>query len=354
TPETVLDCGNSGTTTRLLMGLLAGRPFCAALTGDASLRSRPMRRVTEPLQRMGAGVRELERPDRLPVELCGATLVGIHHRSPKASAQIKSAVLLAGLSGGVAVSVHEPGQSRDHTERMLAALGARVSAGRAADGGWEVGFEPPTGPLRPLEMAVPGDPSSAAFLAALALLADEGELTITGVDLNPTRTGFFRVVERMGARIEVVDERDSGGEPVGDLVVHAGRLRSTTVGGDEVPSMIDELPVLATLAARAEGETVVRGAEELRAKESDRIVAIVSNLREIGVEAEELPDGFVVHGTDRPLRGRVRTYHDHRIAMAFGVLAALQENDLAIEAPEVVDVSFPGFWHLLARLTSNA
>jgi 3-phosphoshikimate 1-carboxyvinyltransferase len=310
-----------------------------------------MRRVTDPLQEMGATVRELGRPDRLPLEIRGGTLRSIHHRSPKASAQIKSAVLLAGLSGGVPVSVWEPGQSRDHSERMLSALGARVEAG-GADGGWLVRFEPPAGPLSPLHFAVPGDPSSAAFPAALALLADAGELRLEGVDLNPTRTGFFRAVERMGARISRADEREQGGEPVGDLVVHASTLRGIEVTGEEVPSMIDELPVLAALAARAEGETTVRGAEELRAKESDRIAALVSNLRALGVEAEEFPDGFAVRGSDRPLAGHVRTHHDHRIAMAFGVLAALPGNRITIEAPEVVDVSFPGYWELLRSLAS--
>jgi 3-phosphoshikimate 1-carboxyvinyltransferase len=345
-PAETLDCGNSGTTVRLLMGLLAGRPFCSTLTGDDSLRSRPMRRVTEPLSLMGVRVRELGPPDRLPIELCGGALRKIAYRSPKASAQIKSAILLAGLSGGVEVQVWEPGLSRDHTERMLRSMGVAVE-GRRSDGGWEVRLDPITMPLPPLEMEVPGDPSSAAFLLAAALLAEGGELLVPGVAINPTRTGFFAVVARMGGGIEVSNRRESGGEPVGDLFARPARLRGTEVGGAEVPSMIDELPVLAVLAARAEGETVVRGAEELRAKESDRISAIVTNLRAIGVEAEELPDGFVVQGTDRPLTGLVHTHHDHRIAMAFGVLGALPGAELEIEAPEIVDVSFPGFWETI-------
>jgi 3-phosphoshikimate 1-carboxyvinyltransferase len=348
-PAAVLDCGNSGTTARLMLGLLAGRPFCASLTGDGSLRSRPMRRVTEPLGRMGAVMRELDVPDRLPVEVCGGSLRGIEHRSPKASAQIKSAVLLAGLSGGVPASVVEPERSRDHTERMLTALGVTVRAA-AADGGWRVELEPPTGPLPPLEMDVPGDPSSAAFLVALALLADAGVLRVPGVALNPTRVGFFRVVERMGGRVTLTQTAETAGEPVGEIAATAGPLRGTRVEGDEVPSLIDELPVLAVLAARAEGETVVRGAEELRAKESDRIRAIVENLRAVGADAEELPDGFVVRGSDRPLEGRVRTHHDHRIAMAFGVLAALPGCSIRIEDPAVVDVSFPDYWATLRAL----
>lgn len=351
-PAAVLDCGNSGTTARLMMGLLAGRPFCSRMTGDQSLRSRPMRRVTEPLQAMGASVRELEQPDRLPIELCGGQLAPFSHRSPKASAQIKSAILLAGLSGGVPVEVWEPILSRDHTERVLRSMGVQLQ-GEAADGGWKVALTPPDGPLPPLDMTVPGDPSSAAFLIAFAMLAGRGEIRIRNVGLNPTRTGFFDAARRMGADVETVDPREAGGEPVGDLVVRGGTLRGVEIGAAEVPSMIDELPMLAVLAARAEGETVVRGAEELRAKESDRIQAMVTNLRAIGADAEELPDGFVVRGSDAPLTGSVRTHHDHRIAMAFGVLAATPNATLSIEDPEVVDVSFPGFWELLPSLAGD-
>lgn len=353
-PRETLDCGNSGTTARLMMGLLAARPFCSTLTGDGSLRSRPMRRVTEPLTAMGARVRELDRPDRFPVELCGGPLAPFSYRSPKASAQIKSAILLAGLSGRVAVEVREPIQSRDHTERMLRALGVQVDDGPAPDGGWRAAISAPPATLPPLDMRVPGDPSSAAFFIALALAARGGELVIRNVGLNPTRTGFLEVARRMGGSVVVEGERVAGGEPVGDLVARPGRLRAVSVAAAEVPSMIDELPMLAALATRAEGETVVRGAEELRAKESDRIAAIVENLRRIGADAEELPDGFVVRGTDTPLRGTVRTYHDHRIAMAFGVLGALPGNELEIEDREVVDVSFPGFWELLDALSGSA
>ena len=352
-PRGVLDCGNSGTTARLMMGLLAGRPFCSELTGDESLQSRPMRRVTGPLSRMGARVRELGTPDRLPLELCGGALQTLEYTSPKASAQIKSAILLAGLSARVRVTVTEPILSRDHTERILSALGVSVESGPAADGAWRVSLSPPTRDLPGLEMEIPGDPSSAAFLVALALLAGDGELIIRNVGLNPTRTGFFDAVRRMGGALESENERLSGGEPVGDLVVRPGPLRGISIGAAEVPSMIDELPVLAALASRAEGETVVHGAEELRAKESDRIAAIVGNLRRVGATAEELPDGFVVTGSERPLRGPVLTYHDHRIAMAFGVLAALPGNRLEIGDPEVVDVSYPGFWDTLRALTGG-
>jgi 3-phosphoshikimate 1-carboxyvinyltransferase len=350
-PGEWLDCGNSGTTSRLMMGLLASRPFSSTLTGDDSLRGRPMRRITEPLARMGARFREAGAPGCLPIEVVGGPLHSIDYVSPKASAQIKSAVLLAGLGAGVPVSVTEPMLSRDHTERILRALGETVDT-EDTDAGVRVAFHPSGRPLPPLEMEVPGDPSSAAFLVALALLADEGELRIRNVCINPARTGFFRLVERMGARIGMENERTAGGEPVADLVVGPAALRGIDVGGDEVPDGIDEIPMLAVLAARARGETRITGAGELRVKETDRIAAVAGNLRALGVDAEELEDGMVVRGTEAPLAGRVQAFHDHRIAMAFGVLGAQPGNAVEVDHPEVVDVSFPGFWALLRGLSA--
>lgn len=351
-PAQPLDCGNSGTTVRLLMGLLAGRPFCATLTGDASLSNRPMRRITEPLLQMGADFDDYAHSDRLPITICGGPLRGIEYRSPKASAQIKSAVLLAGLSAGVPVAVLEPEKSRDHTEILLDHLGLTVG-GEAREDGWFVTLDP-NHDLQPIDIDVPGDPSSAAFLAALASLADSGEIRIEGVGLNPTRTGFFDALERMGGKLRYENRRATVGEPVGDLVVEAARLRGIQVGGAEIPAMIDELPLIACLGARAEGETVITGAEELRAKESDRISVVVRNLREIGVEAEERADGMVIRGSDAPLRGKIRVHHDHRIAMAFGVLSRLPNCDIEIDVPDVVDVSFPGYWHTLDGLIEGA
>ncbi len=351
-PAEILDCGNSGTTTRLMLGLLAGRPFEATLTGDGSLRQRPMRRVTEPLGAMGARIDELEHADRLPIRMRGGALRPFQYTSPKASAQIKSALLFAGLSGGVPVRVAEPYPSRDHTERMLSAMGVQIVSGEGDDG-WAVSLTPPAGPLPPLELAVPGDPSSAAFLVAAALLADTGELRIRDVGVNPTRIGFIRLLARMGAFVELHEERSAGGEPIADLVVRPAPLRGVEIGAAEVPALIDELPVIAALAARAEGETRITGAAELRAKESDRIRAMVGNLRAIGVEAEELPDGLVVRGSDRPLGGRIHSHGDHRIAMAFGALAARPENQIRIDDPDVVRISYPGFWAALARITSR-
>lgn len=351
-PDAWLDCGNSGTTARLMMGLLASRPFSSTLTGDDSLRGRPMRRITEPLGRMGARFREAGAPDRLPIEVNGGPLHSIDYVSPKASAQIKSAVLLAGLGAGVPVAVTEPALSRDHTERVLAALGECVDT-EDTGAGVRIVLRPSGNPLPPLDLDVPGDPSSAAFLVALALMADAGELRIRNVCVNPTRTGFLRLVERMGARIVHEDARIAGGEPVADLVVRPAALRGIVVGGDEVPDAIDEIPMLAVLAARAQGETRITGAGELRVKETDRIAAVAGNLRRLGVDAEELEDGMVVRGTDGPLAGRVETFHDHRIAMAFGVLGARPGNAIEIDHPECVDVSFPGFWELLRRLKAK-
>ncbi|HEY0022562.1 MAG TPA: 3-phosphoshikimate 1-carboxyvinyltransferase [Longimicrobium sp.] len=352
-PREWLDCGNSGTTARLMMGLLASRPFNATLTGDDSLRSRPMRRITAPLERMGARFQELGASGTLPIEVGGGPLRPLHYASPKASAQIKSAVLLAGLGAGVPVSVTEPVLSRDHTERMLRGLGEFVQTS-VADGAVHVSLTPSGRALPPLDLSVPGDPSSAAFLVALALLADEGELRIRDVCVNPTRTGFFELVARMGARIARENQREEGGELVADLVVRPARLRGIEVGGQEVPAAIDEIPMLAVLAARAEGETRITGAGELRVKETDRIAAVAGNLRALGVDAEELEDGLIVRGTDRPLSGAVHSYDDHRVAMAFGVLGACPENSVEIDDRAVVDVSFPGFWELLAGVTGQS
>jgi 3-phosphoshikimate 1-carboxyvinyltransferase len=340
-PDEDLDCGNSGTTARLMAGVCAAQPFSSRFIGDASLSKRPMGRVARPLSAMGASF-ELSAGERLPMTVHGAELEKVEWDNENASAQVKSAILLAGACGGVEVVVREPKKSRDHTERMLAARGAEVWVNDDAVLLW------PVQSLPALDVAVPGDPSSAAFFAALAALSTEGTLELPDVCLNPTRTGFFFALARMGAKIEVEDERTEGGETVGTLVCSARELRGTEVAAAEVPSMIDELPMLACLGARADGETVVRGAEELRVKESDRIAAVVGNLRTLGADADELPDGFVVRGNDRPLRGRVVTHGDHRLAMAFGVLGALPGNEIEVDDPACVDVSFPTFWRDLA------
>lgn len=351
-PTDAIDCGNSGTTARLLMGVLAAHRFGSTLTGDLSLRSRPMRRVTEPLSRMGAHFEELGEPDRLPIRIHGGPLDGIDYESPHASAQVKSAILLAGLVGGARVSITEPRLSRDHTERMLLRSSAVLHRDELDDGSARVTLEA-TDSLAPLDFDVPGDFSSAAFIIALACHAATDPVRIVDVGLNPTRTGLLDVLRRMGANIELDNVRESCGELLGDIVVRATALRATRVRIDEVPRLIDEIPVLAAIAVRADGTTRIEGASELRVKESDRIATMVANLRAIGVDAMELPDGLVIHGTDQPLAGSVRTHHDHRIAMAFGVLSAADHVDIAVDDPAIADVSYPGFWNMIHGIATR-
>lgn len=344
-PVDALDCGNSGTTARLLAGVVAGAGLRATFRGDASLSRRPMRRVAEPLRAMGADV-VLAEHGGLPMSVTAGTLRPVDWHSTVASAQVKSAILLAALLGGVRARVQEPHRSRDHTERMLLARGITMECTDTTvtlDAGQS---------LQPVDMRVPADPSSAAFFVALAVLASEGELRLDDVCLNETRTGFLRVLRRMGADITLRDERMEGGEPVGTIVARPSELQAVSIDAGEVASLIDELPLFACVAARAHGESVVRGAGELRVKESDRIATLVSNLRALGATAEELEDGFRVTGTERPLRGGVITHGDHRIAMSFGVLGALPDNRVEIDDRGCVDVSYPHFWNELERVTS--
>ncbi len=351
-PKGALDLCNSGTGARLLAGALAAQPLSAVLTGDASLRGRPMRRIADPLMRMGATVDYLELDGHLPMRVTGGTLAPLGHESAVASAQVKSAVLLAGVGAGVAVEVLEPRRSRDHGERMLEAMGVGVAEEDVARG-WRVRIPSPAPRLRPLDMEVPGDFSSAAFFVAWSMLAGcPAPCMVRGTGLNPTRAGLLSVLARMGGRIEVVPRGTAGGERVGDLRVdaQAARLQAVQVGGDEIPGMIDEVPILAVLAARAEGVTRITGAAELRVKESDRLAALAANLRRIGVAAGELPDGLEIEGTDRPLSGLVESFQDHRIAMAFGVLGATPGCEIRVDDPTVADVSFPGFWRSLQRV----
>ncbi|MGN6391910.1 MAG: 3-phosphoshikimate 1-carboxyvinyltransferase [Gemmatimonadales bacterium] len=343
-PSSVLDCGNSGTTTRLLLGLLAAHPFAATLTGDASLRRRPMRRVTGPLGRMGARFVEREH-DGLPLTIRGGSLEPLRYELPVSSAQIKSALILAGLAGQVDVALREPhGRSRDHTERMLRAFGYGV----VDEGDW-ICFTP-TGRLEPFDRQIPGDPSSAAFLAGAAVLARGGELRIVGVGLNPTRTGFLAVMGRMGASVDRENVVEQFGEPVGDLVARPALLRATDVSPEEVPALIDEIPLLAVLAARAEGTTVFRGVSELRVKESDRLSLIAENLRAVGARAEVAGDDLHVEGGAVPPAGRVRTAGDHRLAMAFAVLGTVPGARIRIDDLACAAVSFPRFPETLRGL----
>ena len=350
-PTSLLDCGNSGTTARLLLGFLSGLSLQAEVTGDDSLRSRPMRRVTDPLGEMGASFEEVGEPNRLPLRARGGQLSPLSYSPPVASGQVKGAILLAGLCGAVDVTVVEPSRSRDHTERMLRRMGVPVQEAVSA-AGWEVSLSPIAGELMPVDLTVPGDFSSAAFLIALGLLRGGSDaLRIDNVGLNPTRTGLLDLFREMGGRIEVQNLRegdDPSGEPAGDLIVFPSELRGVAVGGSQIPLMIDEIPILAVTAALATGATEIRNAGELRVKESDRIRAVVHNLATIGVSAEEYGDGLRIEGQGGRLSGHVSSWKDHRIAMAFGVLGALADHDVSVDEPEVVDVSFPGFWEMVA------
>lgn len=347
-PGDTLNCGNSGTTTRLLLGLLAAHPFRASLTGDKSLRKRPMRRVTVPLQQMGAKVEEQNAQGTLPLSIKGGALRALTHEMPVSSAQIKSALLLAGMAGGVEVNVREPhGQSRDHTERMLRAFGYRVDE---ADG-W-IRFAP-TGTVEPFDMQVPGDPSSSAFPVAAAVLAEAGSLTVTGVCVNPTRVGYLGVLARMGARITRDNETVAFDEPLADLVVGPASLRATEVTAREIPALIDEIPMLAALATRAHGTTVFRDVGELRVKESDRLALIASNITALGGKAEIQGDDLHVTGTEAPPVGKVVTEDDHRIAMAFAILGTVPGAKVKVDNLGCADVSFPGFPAMLKAIRTR-
>ena len=350
-PESALDCGNSGTTTRLIAGLVAGLAGrVARFEGDASLSRRPMRRIAAPLTQMGARVdfEGASGHDGLPMRVHGMPLSAITFVNTHASAQVKGALMLAGLASGSGVTVQEPQRSRDHSERMLIARGVQLAV---SDDGVML---PPGQTLTAVDVVVPSDPSSATFFAALAALADEGELRLENVCLNPTRTGAFDVLRRMGVRIDTEEARTIGGESIGTLVVFPALLRATSIGGAEIPRCIDELPMLACVAARAVGETRITDAGELRVKESDRIRAVVENLRRLGVDAEELPDGMRIVGSQASLSGHVVTHGDHRLAMAFGILGAIPGNRITIDDPGCVSVSYPTFWRDLAQAIGPA
>jgi 3-phosphoshikimate 1-carboxyvinyltransferase len=342
TPHAPLHCGNSGTTARLMLGVLAGEKFQAKLTGDASLRRRPMRRVTEPLKQMGAVI--TEKGDGLPLTIRGGALRGLKYTSPIASAQVKSAILLAGLTGAVSVTIREPYRSRDHTERLFAHLGLAI---HEQDG--VISYQPSDARIPPFTLSVPSDISSAAFLVGAAVLADSGELLIENVGVNPTRTGFIVVLERMGAHVERVNLRDEGGEPVADLVVRPASLTGTEVTAAEIPTLVDEVPVLAVLASRARGTTVFRDVGELRVKESNRLELIAANLRAVGLEAEVQGNDLHVAGRPKPPRGKVETAKDHRLAMAFAVLGTVPGADVELSERKSVAISYPNFFRDLKR-----
>lgn len=343
-PTGVIDCGNSGTTLRLLTGLLAGKPFFSVLTGDASLRKRPMRRVIDPLQTMGAEILGRSGGMLAPLAISGKKLNGIDYRLPIASAQVKSAILLAGLTASGVTTLSEPSRSRDHTERMLRSLGVRFEEnnGRLSVVGGS------SYPGKRIE--VPGDLSSAAFFLVAGAIIEGSEITIRKIGVNPTRTGLLEVLKEMGAEITVTPLEPMGDEPVADLTVRSTSLHGAVIGGDLIPRTIDEFPILCVAAAAAEGETVIRDAQELRVKESDRIAAMAQALRGMGIAVEEFPDGMRIEGKKKWKGTFCETHGDHRIAMSMAIAGLVAEGGNEIDDVACIDTSFPGFLGLLGTL----
>ena len=345
-PSEVIDCGNSGTTMRLLTGLLAGQSFFSVLTGDASLRRRPMRRVIDPLRRMGAEISGRADDHLAPLAIRGRRLSGMDHALPIASAQMKSALLLAGLTASGVTRVREPAPSRDHTERMLSHFGLPCER----RDGW-IGVHG-GGALRGVDIAIPGDFSSAAFFLVAGAVVEGSEVIVDQIGVNPTRTGLIDVLREMGADIVITPRPSLCGEPVAQMTVRWRRLRGTDVSGDRLPSMIDEFPILCVAAAVADGETVIRGAAELRVKESDRIAAMAEALSAVGVTAEALPDGIRIRGGGRLTGGGCQTHGDHRVAMAMAVAALVARRPIVLDDTDSIETSFPDFMAQLASLTS--
>ena len=343
-PANILDCGNSGTTMRLLCGALAGMPFYSVLTGDASLRSRPMARVAVPLSRLGAQIDGRAQGRFAPLGIRGNRLQGGAINSGVASAQVKSALLLAGLHAREPLLVTEPLPTRDHSERLLAAMGAKISAQ-----GNRIELTPGQ-ELQPLQLQVPSDISSAAFWLVAASIVPDSRIELREVGINPTRSGIIEILRAMGGRIEIRNQRLEGGEPVADLIVASATLSAVSIAAEQVPLLIDEIPVLAVAMAVAAGESKVSGAGELRVKESDRIRAVCCNLENLGIQIQEREDGFVISGGQAITGGRVESGGDHRIAMAMAVAALAAQAEVRISGSEAVAVSYPEFWQHMEQL----
>jgi 3-phosphoshikimate 1-carboxyvinyltransferase len=343
-PGDVIDCGNSGTTMRLMSGLLAGQAFFSVLTGDQYLRRRPMKRVVTPLAAMGARIWGRRGGELAPLAIQGARLTPISYVSPIASAQVKSAVLLAGLYAEGETTVREPHLSRDHSERMLTWFGADV---RPFPGGVTIAGRPR---LVARDMLIPGDISSATFFLVAGLITPGAELLIRNVGLNPSRSGAIEILRAMGGELELLNEREQSGEPVADIVVRHSRLRGIEIGGEVVPRAIDEFPVLSVAAALAEGTTTISDAEELRVKETDRIAAMASELNKLGAAVEPTADGMIIHGRERLEGGVVTSHGDHRIAMSCAIASLVASAPVTIHDTACTETSFPGFWDLLESL----
>ena len=344
-PSDVIDCGNSGTTMRLLSGLLAGQNFFSMLTGDQYLRKRPMKRVVEPLSRMGAKILGRSGGALAPLAISGGNLDAIGYDSPVSSAQIKSAIMLAALYANGDTSVREPSLSRDHSERMFGLFGASLKIfhnGVTVTGGCE---------LRGQDVTIPGDISSAAFFIVAALITPGSELLIRNVGVNPTRTGVIDILKSMGGKIALLNEREVSAEPVADILVSSSNLKGTSISGNLVPRAIDEFPVICVAAAYAEGTTSIRDASELRVKETDRIAAMAFNLRELGVDISDHDDGMDIIGAEHLMGGAARSCGDHRIAMSLSVAGLAADDCVTVHDTDCVATSFPTFYPLLEQLT---
>ena len=342
-PDGILDAGNSGTTTRLISGILAGQNFSCELTGDASIQKRPMKRIITPLSLMGANIESIRGNDCAPLRIHGTSLKGIHYDSPVASAQVKSCILFAGMYADQKTSVTEPYLSRNHSELMLGSFGADIHT----EGNTSVISPEPL--LYGQEVAVPGDISSAAYFIAAALLIPSSELLIKNVGINPTRDGILRVCHKMGASIELLNKRIQCGEPVADLLVKHSPLKGTVIEGAIIPTLIDELPVIAVMAACAEGKTIIRDAQELKVKESNRLEILVHHLTAMGCDVTGTEDGMIIRG-GRPLKGAVLESHlDHRIAMSFAVAGLVAEGETEILNADCVNISYPDFYRDLLQ-----
>ena len=344
-PSGTLDCGNSGTTTRLISGILAPQNFDVTLTGDESIQKRPMKRIIEPLSMMGADIKSIRGNDCAPLKICGMPLAGIHYTSKVASAQVKSAILLAGLYADGLTTVTEPQVSRNHTELMLKFFGAELESKETSVTIW------PATELFGNRIDVPGDISSSGYFVAAGLILPNSEVLIKNVGINPTRAGLIKVCEAMGADLTLLNENHGNAEPTADLLVRTSSLKACTIEGDIIPTLIDELPTIAMMACFAEGTTVIRDAAELKVKESNRIAIMVENLRAMGADVEETEDGMIIHG-GKPLHGAVIDSHkDHRIAMTFAVAALAAEGETEIFDADCVNISYPAFYEELERLT---
>ncbi len=342
-PTRPLDCGNSGTTTRLLLGLLAGQGINATFVGDESLSSRPMNRILDPLFQMGL---KCESHDgKLPITIQNSDLNGIQYESPVASAQVKSAILLAGLGASGKTSVKEPILSRDHTEKIINGLGVDISIN-----GLTVTVSNLSTPFSSFQFSIPGDPSTAAFFAASAALVPNSEIVLNRVLANPTRIGFFAALEKMGVGMEYLDQWNEAGEQIGNLKIFHQALNSTPITIDNIPGLIDEIPVIAILATQVEGKMEIRGAEELRIKECDRIHAICKNLKTMGADIQELDDGFIINGPTPLYGAKIETFHDHRIAMAFAIAGLVAHGKMVLDHPECASISYPEFYDELERM----